>query len=126
MAALQINLIFANWIKYMPAGPGSADATTPAVSSAILALGLAYLLSAFARWAPLLGSTNAKLSVRKARPRARARCGLHCRRVALVVSPRWPSRWLPQCAGCHGLAATGRQRLGAMLRVHALLKGKAC
>jgi len=68
VAALQINLIFANWIKYMPAGPGSADATTPAVSSAILALGLAYLLFAFARWAPLLGATNAKLAVRKARP----------------------------------------------------------
>ena len=57
-----MNLIFAIWIKYMPAGLGTAPLTTPVASTAILVLGLAYLLAANARWAPFLGSVDAKLA----------------------------------------------------------------
>lgn len=60
--ALQINLIFAIWIKYTPAGLGTAPLTTPLASTAILVLGLAYLLAANARWAPYLGAVDAKLA----------------------------------------------------------------
>ena len=62
LIALQINLIFAIWIKYTPAGLGTAPLTTPVASTAILALGLAYLLAANARWAPYLGAVDAKLA----------------------------------------------------------------
>ena len=62
LIALQINLIFAIWIKYTPAGLGTAPLTTPVASTAILVLGLAYLLAANARWAPFLGSVDAKLA----------------------------------------------------------------
>lgn len=62
LIALQVNLIFAIWIKYTPGGLGTAPLTTPVASTAILVLGLAYLLAANARWAPFLGSVDAKLA----------------------------------------------------------------
>ncbi|KAK9845355.1 hypothetical protein WJX81_004192 [Elliptochloris bilobata] len=96
LIALQVNLIFAFWIKYTPAGLGTAPLTTPVASTAFLVAGLAYLMAANARWAPFLGSVDAKLAAplgKDVYPEFRP-AGLpwdwH-----LPAVPRLPSGWRP-------------------------------
>ena len=102
LIALQVNLIFAIWIKYMPGGLGTAPLTTPVASTAILAIGLAYLLAANARWAPFLGSVDAKLAATLGKVRWAGHCWVGCHGAEQLPtrhccwqqlsSARWPPR----------------------------------